>query len=193
MQEIRSVSRGEAARLSATITLAMSADPTTRWAAPDASQYVGVMMPCVLAFGGTAALEHETAFVIGDFLGAAVWLPPGVGFDEATLDRVFSQHIEESRLGQLNELFEKMASHHPQEPHWYLPLIGVDPAYQRRGLGSRLMEHALAKCDADGVLAYLEATSLENVPLYERHGFKVVAEITAGSSPPMFPMIRRPC
>ena len=29
------------------------------------------------------------------------------------------------------EIFEKMSGYHPDEPHWYLPLLGVDPLQHR--------------------------------------------------------------
>ena len=83
-----------------------------------------------------------------------------------------------------------MGRYHTSEPHWYLPLIGVDPARQGKGYGAALMRHALAACDRDGMPAYLESTNPRNVPLYERHGFALLGTIQAGSSPPIFPMLR---
>jgi hypothetical protein len=41
-------------------------------------------------------------------------------------------------------VFEQMGRYHPHEPHWYLPLIGVDPAHQPKGYGSALLRQALA-------------------------------------------------
>jgi hypothetical protein len=29
-----------------------------------------------------------------------------------------------------------MSGYHPDEPHWYLPLLGVDPLRHGKGLGS---------------------------------------------------------
>jgi hypothetical protein len=55
-----------------------------------------------------------------------------------------------------------------------------------------LLQHALARCDADGKLAYLESTSLKSLRLYERHGFELLGTIQVGSSPPLFPMVRKP-
>jgi hypothetical protein len=54
------------------------------------------------------------------------------------------------------------------------------------------MEQAVARCDRDGLPAYLEATTPRSVGLYRRHGFEVVTEIRVGSAPPIFPMVRRP-
>ena len=62
-------------------------------------------------------------------------------------------------LSNLVAVIEQMGQHHPPEPHWYLPLIGVDPARQGQGLGAALMRPVLAKCDAAGLPAYLESTS----------------------------------
>jgi GNAT superfamily N-acetyltransferase len=47
------------------------------------------------------------------------------------------------------EVFEKMSSYHPNEPHWYLPLLGVDPLHHGQGLGSALIQHAIVMCDRD--------------------------------------------
>ena len=86
---------------------------------------------------------------------------------------------------------QQMAAFHPHEPHWYLPLIGVYPASQGQGVGNALMTHALARCDRDGVAAYLESTNPRNVSLYRRHGFEPLGEIRAGDAPPLVPMLRK--
>jgi ribosomal protein S18 acetylase RimI-like enzyme len=88
-------------------------------------------------------------------------------------------------MGQMDEF-------HPTEPHWYLPLIGVDVIKRGRGYGSALLRHALERCDRDHLPAYLDATSPLSKPLYERYGFEELGVIQAGSSPPMWPMQRRP-
>jgi ribosomal protein S18 acetylase RimI-like enzyme len=75
--------------------------------------------------------------------------------------------------------------------HWHLPMIGVLPGLQGRGLGSALLHHALAHIDRTRLPAYLESSSERNVPLYLRHGFEVMGIIQVGSSPPIFPMIRQ--
>ena len=89
-------------------------------------------------------------------------------------------------------MFEQMDALHPQEAHWHLPLIGVDPAHQGKGIGSALLSHVLNVCDGQKVLAYLEATSPRNVALYERHGFKAVGSIQAANSPLIIAMLRKP-
>ena len=86
----------------------------------------------------------------------------------------------------------QMESHHPSEPHWYLPLIGIDPKHQGKGLGGALLAHVTEICDRDGVPAYLESSNPRNITLYERHGFEITGQIQHGSSPTIVPMLRQP-
>ena len=90
------------------------------------------------------------------------------------------------------ELFEKMGAGHPNEPHWYLPMIGVDTLQQNKGIGSALMRHALERCDEEDLPAYLESSNPRNISLYRRFGFEAIGKIRAGGSPPMVPMLRKP-
>lgn len=83
-----------------------------------------------------------------------------------------------------------MATYHLATPHWYLAMIGVDPAHQRKGVGAALLETGLRRCDHDHVAAYLECSSVANVPFYQRHGFVLLGTVQPGSSPPVFPMLR---
>ena len=140
---------------------------------------------------GGRAFEHGTAYYLRGYAGAALWLPPEVQPDEDALVALFQCTIAPEDQADMFAVFEQMGSYHPAEPHWYLPLIGVDPSRQRKGYGSELLRHALATCDRDGTPAYLESTNPENTPLYQRHGFEVLGTIKVGASPPIFPMLRR--
>jgi ribosomal protein S18 acetylase RimI-like enzyme len=145
----------------------------------------------VKAFGGNA-YAHQSAYYIEGYRGAALWLPPRVRPDEDALSALMRDTGAAEVQKDLASVFEQMGSFHPKEPHWYLPLIGVDPFHQGQGFGSALMKHALIACDRDGTLAYLESSNPKNIPLYERHGFEVLGTIQVGSSPPIVPMLRKP-
>lgn len=181
----------DARRVIDILVLAFAADPAARWMYPDPHQYLEHFPQFVRVFGGRA-LEHESAYCAGAFAGAALWLPPGVGPDEDALVALIERSVSEPHREEVFALFEQMAGHHPSEPHWYLPLIGVDVNRQGKGHGSALMEHALTRDDSGGLLAYLESTNPKNIPLYERYGFKRLETIQVGSSPPIFPMLRKP-
>jgi GNAT superfamily N-acetyltransferase len=158
---------------------------------PDAHQYATYWPRIAEAYGGQA-FEYGTAHVLDNFAAVALWLPPGAESDEATFGELIAESCGDQILRDLNAVIEQMARFHPAGGLWFLPLIGVDPVAQGRGLGSALLQHGLAACDRDGLPAYLEATNPRNRALYERHGFRVIEVIQAGSSPPMWAMLREP-
>jgi GNAT superfamily N-acetyltransferase len=173
----------------ASLTLAFASDPVMRWAWPDAHRYATYWPRFAEAFGG-AAFDDGTAYGLEDCLAVALWMRPGVEPDEETAMRVMGESLDEQTLEDVNSLFEQMGELHPSAEVWYLPLIGVDLVAQGRGLGSALLRHTLATCDSHGLPAYLEATNPRNRDLYARHGFDVVEVIQAGSSPPIWAMLR---
>jgi ribosomal protein S18 acetylase RimI-like enzyme len=174
-----------------TIVSAFSADPVARWFYPDLQQCLEQLPSFVKAFAG-AAFEHGSADCVDGCSGAALWLPPGVHPDEKALVALLERTIPECHRTEVFALLEQMDRRHPSEPHWYLPMIGVVPSKQGNGYGSALLRHALNRCDGDRKLAYLEASSAESSRLYRRHGFELLGTIQVGSSPPLFPMLRRP-
>jgi ribosomal protein S18 acetylase RimI-like enzyme len=145
----------------------------------------------IRAFGGNAFL-NDTADVTADGRGASLWLPPGVEPDAERMVALLETHADERVMPELMGVFEQMGRFHPTEPHWYLPLIGVDPACQGQGLGGALMRHAVERCDRDGLPAYLESSNPRNITLYQRHGFEILGRIQVGTSPVMTPMYRKP-
>ena len=124
--------------------------------------------------------------------GVALWFPPGVGSDDEAMGALVAEAVPAADHDEVFGFLSQMGEFHLAEPHWYLPLIGVDVTKQGRGYGSALLRHALERCDRDGLPAYLEATSPLSKTLYERHGFEELGVIQEGTSPPMWPMQRRP-
>lgn len=57
-----------------------------------------------------------------------------------------------------------------------LHTLAVDPAYQKRGLGSRLIDVGLPLADKVGSKTYVEASDL-GLPLYLKYGWREVDEI----------------
>lgn len=179
-------------RVIAVIVAAFVADPPARFAWPSSYDYLKYMPQATQAFAGSCFL-HGTADVSADLNGATLWLPPGVAPEGDSLEKMFRETADPTRLDDLLVTFERMEQSHPREPHWYLPQIGVDPSAQGKGIGAALMRHGLARCDRDQALAYLEASKPSNIPFYQGHGFEVTAEIQVGSGPPITPMVRKPC
>lgn len=174
----------------AVLALAFASDPAARWTWPDPKAYLEAFPRFVEAFGG-AAFAHGSAHRIG-FAAAALWLPPGVHPDEAALDDLMRTTADPKTASEGPQLMQQMMGYHPHEPHWYLPLVGVDPARQGQGLGAALLKHATSLFDRDGVVAYLESSNPRNIGLYERHGFAILGTIQVGRSPVITPMRRNP-
>lgn len=188
---VQTATRTEEPFLINTLSSAFYHDPVVRWIFPDPRQYSTHFPELVRRFGGQA-FERNTALRIEGRPAAALWLPPGTGPDEEGLVALLQRAVSPDRLPHVFAVFEQMNSFHPPRPHWYLPLVGVDPSQQGQGLGSALLQHALDRCDREGVIAYLESSHPRNIPLYERHGFLELGEIQAGDSPTIVPMLRPP-
>lgn len=190
-QDVTISSADDEVRALATITTAFVGDPIVRWFIADPASYVTYWPSFARALGGLSS-GTSAADAADDFAGVALWIPPGVGPDEDVMEAVAAEAIPSSEHDEKFGLMEQMGEFHPDEPHWYLPLIGVDHPHIGRGLGSALLRHGTARADQDGAPCYLEATSLLNKRLYERHGFEEIGLIQSGDSPPMWPMVRKP-
>jgi ribosomal protein S18 acetylase RimI-like enzyme len=177
-------------RCMAVLTAAFAADPLMRWMFPQASDYL-TYFPRVLHHYAGGAFDRGSAYRTEDFAGSAMWLPPGAGPDEEALGAVLEAGVADDRRGEVFALLEEVAAAHPDEPHWFLPAIGVDPARQSRGVGAALMARSLERCDAERAVAYLESSNPRNVVFYERLGFTVIGRMQVADSPVLTAM-RRP-
>ena len=123
---------------------------------------------------------------------AAVWMPSealakGNPIHEELLALPALAHL--TGLGRFSRLIAvrtALDKYHPMTtPHDYLFFLGVVPAAQGHGIGSRLLKAHCATLDAQNRPAHLETARMENVRLYQRFGFEVTAEFTIGKDGPM--------
>ena len=131
--EIRSAEPDEASKGVACIVAAFMTDPLARFSWPDPESYLE-NMPRLAVEYGREGFKRGTAYLTPDFSGAALWLPPGVDPDGEALEALIRDTTPPEHIDDLLRALEKMDSFHPQEDHWYLPLIGVDPFARGRGL-----------------------------------------------------------
>ena len=114
----------------------------------------------------------------GDAMGALVLISPDMtdALEEAQLElrRVYA--LDEDGARRFDSFWDWVASREPDEPLALLDSIAVEPAAQGRGIGSALIECGLSRARADGRGVLLETGNPRNVPLYERHGFRLIDE-----------------
>lgn len=69
---------------------------------------------------------------------------------------------------------------HPDGIIYYLWFIGVDPADQGNGVGSKLLESVIQKGLSQKRIICLETSTIKNLPWYEKHGFKTYRDLDFG-------------
>ena len=170
-------------------------DPLFRWMFPDDERRLEENRGGFDLFARRIYFRDGEIYTTDRFAGTACWIAPGKAH-VGVLDqlRLLPGMISVFRrdLPRLNAVLTAFDKAHPKDPHWYLAAIAVHPEWQGRGFGAALLRPMLQRCDAEGLPAYLEATSPRNRTLYERHGFVVRDELSVRDSPPWWPMWRDP-
>lgn len=69
---------------------------------------------------------------------------------------------------------------HPEGQTYYLWFIGVDPAAQNKGIGSKLLDGIIQEGLSQKKTICLETSTLTNIPWYEKHGFETYHEMDFG-------------
>jgi len=142
-------------------------------------------------------LAHEEVWTTSELSSAALWAPPerwkttpreDIAIARCTLHLRLLARAPMVAAGLIN--MERKHPHRP--PHWYLGILGTDPAAQGQGLGSAVLTPVLQQCDTDGIGAYLESSKERNIDFYARHGFRVTWELRMPRGPRMWAMWRDP-
>lgn len=82
------------------------------------------------------------------------------------------------RVGNILKRERLLKKNHPKKRFCHLWYIGVDPAYQHRGIGSKLLEEILQTYNA--MTFYLETSVSSNLRFYKKFDFEVIETIDLG-------------
>lgn len=197
--DVRVAQKPDVGALARVLARAFFDDPVMQWMLPDEARRARAL-PRVF---GAMTRHHflagdavEVASRAGEVGAAALWDPPGrwkqTPREELRMMPNFllamGWHFRRGKA-----MSELMKCNHPEEPHWYLAVIGSDPDVRGAGFGQVLMRSRLDRCDAEGAPAYLESSKESNVPYYMRWGFDVTGELTLpDGGPTMWQMWRQP-
>ncbi len=189
--------RADVRELARVLGRAFHDDPVMTWLLPGAAARVKGL-PRMFAtmtrhhfLGGGGVEVARGSDTIG---AAAVWDPPGRWKQSRREVLIMMPGFIWAfgrRVSGGQEVAEMMKRAHPEEPHWYLAVIGSDPSVRGKGFAHALMTSRLDRVDAEHAPAYLESTKQDNVPYYQRFGFEVTGEIVLPrGGPTMWPMWR---
>ncbi len=153
-------------------------------------------------FGSACRMGHlfGTVHTTSDVAGAAVWMSSGqTGMQPVRMVRsgmlLMPLKIGLGPFGRAMKTMNTLEKLHKEAvppEHWYLALLGVEPARQGQGVGGSLLQPILTRADSEHRPCYLETQKERNVPFYRRHGFEVVVELEpADDGRPMLWTMRR--
>lgn len=197
--DVRPAQRRDVRQMATVLARAFYDDPVTSWMLPDDRTRLKAL---TRAFAGLA--RHHFLPRAGSEVGrrdgavgaATLWDPPGQRKSSRLEELVMTPTMLwafRSRVPASVRVMELMEKHHPEEPHWYLMLIGSDPSVRGAGFGQALMRSRLDRCDGQGVPAYLENSNPKNESHYLRFGFEIMSEIKLPDGGPcLWPMWRQP-
>jgi ribosomal protein S18 acetylase RimI-like enzyme len=173
--------------ISMMLSRAFIEDPFYKYIMPNESsrlRKLNLWMNCMVRYG----LEYGQIHITGEpITGIAIWLKPenpminNIGMIRMGMGRVpFILGLSGfTRMMKVTSEWEQL--HKKETPnHWYLMVLGVDPSYQGRGIGSSLIQPVIKQADLDRIPCYIETMTQKDVKFYQNRGFNIVFEGKVG-------------
>lgn len=197
--DVRSARKSDVPALARVLGRAFQDDPVMSWVQPDAERRKAALpglFGALTRHHFLAGRGTEVAVSDDGVAAAALWDPPGQWSQSPREQLAMLPAVIRAFRGRLaagRAVTDLMKANHPEEPHWYLAVIGSDPTVRGGGFGHALMRSRLDRCDAEYAPAYLESSNPDNIPYYERFGFEVTGELVLPEDgPSLWPMWRTP-
>lgn len=128
-----------------------------------------------------AAMRFPWTLVTASCEAAAVWIPPGepemTPAQERDLVALTKRMLGPAQTRVVFDVFRRLEDAHPEQPHYYLSLLGTHEDHRGQGLGMALLAATLDAVDRQRLPAYLESTNPDNDARYGRLGFRPVGAV----------------
>ncbi len=164
------------------LTRAFLNNPIATWHIPEETERLA-LLPNMWKVPLCVGIKHGDVYAPSkDLEGIAMWLPPEI------VDISFWKFIKCGGLklpfkfgfGRIRKMLHVQRFHdstrkkYIDPPYWHFGPFGVDPEYQGKGYGSKLLRPMLARIDEEDLPIYLETEEEKNAQLYQHFGFEVV-------------------
>jgi ribosomal protein S18 acetylase RimI-like enzyme len=159
-------------------------DPLMTCYLPDPARRA-LLLPTIMLAAIRYSFLYGQVFTTSRLEGLACWLPPGRTtmtawrMLRAGLGQVpFQLGLEALQtIRKVEPVIDRIHKACLPGPHWYLMMLGVEPSSQGKGIGGRLVEAKLDEIHKNGLPAYLETMTEQDVAFYSKRGFRVVFDL----------------
>ena len=125
--------------------------------------------------------KYGSIHYTNDFKSVAMWVGPDKPIIDDAKIGYMGLMLYPFKIGVLNfrrllDISGQWNKEHKKlnKRHYYLMVIGVEPEFQQKGIGSRLMQVGLKKADDEKLECFLETVTYEDVKFYIKHNFEVI-------------------
>ena len=154
------------------------------------TEFFSILMAARLALGMPVLLVKSEGRILGAAMGYDTqrpeWLPAHQERWALLQQRQASMASRFERADAISEKYK------PQEPHFYLGVLGVHPSMQGKGAGGALIKAYCDLAEGDPVSAgtFLETAQGKNLAFYERCGFQLSGQGELAPGKPFWCLFR---
>ncbi|WP_407185189.1 GNAT family N-acetyltransferase [Bradyrhizobium centrosematis] len=177
---LKTIGLEDHSRVLAIMTTAFAMCPLLRWIYPEPRAYLQHFDKFIEHYCGNSFSLRSGAYIIDGDKGTILWDTAGEKRDSAGMMEFLLKSVPACRRSETERVFRTFGEYQPDQPHWYVTMVAVDPIHQRSGLAEHLLRHATNIADCARKPMHLEATSTHAMRLYARHGWKVLTEVQVG-------------
>ncbi|MFX0024648.1 MAG: GNAT family N-acetyltransferase [Candidatus Hermodarchaeota archaeon] len=182
MSKLMLLSKDQIKPASIIISKAFFRDPLMIYLFPESNgreQKLAYMMELLIRIGMNYGIVHVTSPKLE---GIAIWFPsnnvkitPWMGILNGGISYFFK--LGKKLVKRQNRIYNYINSKHRalfSSQHWYLSVIAIDPLFQGRGFSHILLNSMFIQIDKQNLATFLDTNNKENIPIYKKHGFKIL-------------------